>query len=56
MVAGGQVGAVWLAWVDVDWGETLSLGAELVRKRAVTQCFPPAIGFRLITSHHPGGE
>jgi hypothetical protein len=56
MVRDAQVAAVWLAWVDVDWGETLSLVAELVRKRAVTQCFPPAIGFRLITSHHLGGE
>ena len=51
MVGGGQAGtsAVWLAWADVDWGELLSLVSKLVSKRAVTQCFPPAIGFRLIT-------
>jgi hypothetical protein len=58
MVGDGQAGtsAVWLAWADVDWVELLSLVAKLVSKRAVTQCFPPALGFRLITSNHLRGE
>jgi hypothetical protein len=58
MVGGTQAGtsAVWLAWADVNWGELLSLVAKLVSKRAITQGFPPAIGFRLITSSPLRGE
>ncbi len=54
MAAGGQAAtsAVWLAWADVDLGEPLSLAAKLVNKRAITQGFPPAIGFHFIMSNH----
>jgi hypothetical protein len=58
MVGGGQSGtsAVLLAWADVDWRELFSLVARLVSKRAITQGFPPTIGFRLITSNRLRGE
>jgi hypothetical protein len=58
MVGGGQAGtsAVCLAWADVDFSKLLSLVAKRVSKRAITQGFPPAIGFRLITPNHLRGE
>jgi hypothetical protein len=58
MVGGRQAGpsAVWPAWADVHWGEVLSLAANLVSKRAITQGFPPAIGLRLIMSNDRSGE
>ena len=57
MAGGRQAGtsALWLAWA-VHGGELLWLAAKLVRKGAIRQGFPPATGFRIITSNHLRGE
>ena len=54
-LAGWDFGGV-AGVADLDWRELLSLVAKLVSTRAITQGFPPALGFRLITSIHLRGE